>query len=685
MKNIFLLLILLNTIFTNAQIAFPGAEGGGKYTVGGRGGIVIEVTNLNASGPGSLKEACEASGARTIVFKTGGTIDLDGETIDVYNDSITIAGQTAPGDGIQIKNGGFTFHCNQIIMRYLRVRLGPVVSTYDAISVSGISRYESRHNAIFDHISAFWGVDETFSVGNNFDSLTVQWSIIAEGLHCSSYTAQESWDPCKYIGDTAIWAHSRGIMITFMSQNTSMHHNLIYNSYKRNPLIQSSDANIVNNVMVNYNYQAFLKPYKAPVKVNFIGNYFRSYAHNRPPVRVFDMNQDYDSLSAGYYYDNYDSYFRPNSSYPDSSIRIRHQNAGDDGNFRDTIAPFPFPEIETQAVQEAYVSVLESSGCNFPIRDEADERVIDFVESGGVPTAFVDDPNEVGGWPQLNNGTAPIDTDHDGMPDFWEIENNLDINNPDDRNNTNLSPEGYTNLEVYINGLLDNPIPSNRKQLNLKAYLGGAFLSNNMSNILNSKLLIPNSQPYNGDPWFYFGVEEVNNLPNENVIDWVLVEIRDANSASLATVGTIIAQKAGFILQNGQIVDIDGVSNLFFDIDINHELFVVVYHRNHLPIISANPLINDNGTFFYDFTDSAEKAYGGDQAQLQLSSSIFGMYPGDINADGIINDYDYFLWKEDAGKEDYLSSDLFLNGVISNQDKNDNWFPNLNKCSQVPQ
>ncbi len=442
--TIVLALVIFGFLYQKGQqrlLAFPTAEGGGANSVGGRGGDVIEVTNLNSKGEGSLRFACEANGTRTVVFRVGGTVDLGGEDIVIKNDNITIAGQTATGDGIQIKNGGLVVNASEVVIRYLRLRPGPAYPDVDALSIASPSRHERKKNIIIDHISAFWGIDETVDSGSFNDNITVQWSIIAEGLHDSIHREGK---------------HSRGIMITEDSRNITLHHNLIYRNYKRNPLIQSSDADVVNNIIVNPQYQVYIQPFKGAVRANFIGNYFRSYRHKRPPIRVFDYNKGYDANSGVYCRDNYDVHFRPDENRTETDIRVLHfsDTNDSDGHIKDMSRPYPFASVDTQSVHKAYELVLANVGANYPKRDEADRRVINLVKSGKAPKTFVDSPLDVGGWPKLSKGVAPIDSDHDGMPDSWERDNGLNPNDKEDRNGKSLSSIGYTNLEVYLNGLL---------------------------------------------------------------------------------------------------------------------------------------------------------------------------------------------------------------------------------------
>lgn len=440
--------------------AFPSAEGSGMFTVGGRGGKVIEVTNLNDKGIGSLREACEARGSRTVVFKVSGIIDLKGKRIIIREDNITIAGQSAPADGIQIKNGGLIVNANEVIIRYLRIRPGAAYPSVDALTIASPNRYNRKKNIIVDHLSLYWGVDEVCDSGSFNDNVTIQWSIIAEGLHCSVYDnngVNESWKHCNNINNRKRWAHSRGIMITEDSRNISLHHNLFFNNYKRNPLIQSSDVDMVNNVVVNYQYQVYVQPFKAKVQANFVGNYFRSAIHKRPPIRVFDYNKGYDGNSSIYYSDNYDSVFRKDTNQSETDIRIQHMiksGYDSDGHVQDKKTRHPFIEVTTHPVHQAYELVLKKVGTIYPVRDSVDNRVINFVKDGKVPKNFVDFPKDVGGWSVLKTIHLVNDFDHDGMPDLWEEKWGLNPKDERDRNGLELSNQGYTNLEVYLNSLV---------------------------------------------------------------------------------------------------------------------------------------------------------------------------------------------------------------------------------------
>jgi hypothetical protein len=222
--------------------------------------------------------------------------------------------------------------------------------------------------------------------------------------------------------------------------------------------------------------------------------------------------------------------------------------------------------------------------------------------------------------------------------------------------------------------------------LNLKIILEGPFVTSDMNTLLNSNGVIPLEQPYGISPWFYTGGESVTGIPNVNVTDWVLIELRQTTGGpATATSGTRIAQKAGFVMKNGNIVDSDGSSFLQINANITQNLYVVVWHRNHLGIMSANAVTQSGGVYTYDFTNSSAKAYGGTLAQKQLATGIWGMVTGDGNGDKLINTTDKtVVWVSQAGKMGYLTGDFNMNVQVNNQDKNDKWLLNTSYQSQVP-
>jgi hypothetical protein len=220
---------------------------------------------------------------------------------------------------------------------------------------------------------------------------------------------------------------------------------------------------------------------------------------------------------------------------------------------------------------------------------------------------------------------------------------------------------------------------------NLKEFLEGPFTGTEMTTLLNSGGILPLSQPYNVSPWNYSGTESVVAIPNSNIVDWVLIELRDAPSAPLANVGTRIARQAAFLLKNGQVVGLDGVSPLQFTVIVNNQLFAIVWYRNHLAVMSANALVNIGWTYSYDFTTGSGQVYGGASEHKQVGTGIWGMISGDGDANNTVQNADKTgVWVPFAGRRGYFMADFNLDRQVNNKDKNDKWFPNLGKFSYVP-
>jgi hypothetical protein len=223
-------------------------------------------------------------------------------------------------------------------------------------------------------------------------------------------------------------------------------------------------------------------------------------------------------------------------------------------------------------------------------------------------------------------------------------------------------------------------------RLDLNVMLEGSFNGTEMTTMLNQNGHIPLSQPYNTAPWNYDGNESVPFIPNPDVVDWVLVELRDATDAGNANSLTVVERKSGFLLKNGSIVDIDGIGLLSFTQTIHENIFIAIWHRNHLGIISSSSPVETAGTFFYDFTIQDTQAYGGILAQKELASGIFAMIGGDADAGGSINEADLTTnWMTQAGLSGYLQSDVNLDGQSDNPDKNDLWLYNIGASSQIPE
>lgn len=470
MKATFISLIVFTTV-QFAQPAFPGAEGGGAVTTGGRGGIVIEVTNLNDSGPGSFREAAGTVGSRTIVFKVGGTITLNTEV--TIKSNVTIAGQTAPGDGIMFRANPamtgpllFVKNSNNIIMRYLRFRPGSIANrpAGDAIALA-----DNVHNVIIDHCSISWGTDENTQLWTKTTggyNVTWQWCISSEGLNKDNHS-------CGLIigGNTPA--------VEDKMQNISVHHNYFAHNRNRNPLMKCKKGEIINNLV--YNWEWWATGIAGGIIVDIIGNKYVK-GHNSSPDRgeICWLESTYDASGVNWGPNGdpsifFDQNIGPNNSEPDSSdfawgvMTERTHLWGYPAGGRTSLPTeyrrsekrklvYPISIYDVVTLDDSLLKengVGASMHINFDgewesMRDTVDRRIINEyrTNTGSIPN-YVSD---VGGFPSLADGIPYIDNDHDGMADVWEIENGLDPSDDSDRNNKDLSSKGYTNLEVFING-----------------------------------------------------------------------------------------------------------------------------------------------------------------------------------------------------------------------------------------
>jgi len=420
---------------TGAVPSFPGAEGYGSTTRGGRGGKVLAVTNLDESGPGSLRAALEAKGPRTVVFKVSGTIDAD---LRINNDYITVAGQSAPGDGITIK-GQLRINANEVVVRYLRVR---AEGRDDAVS----GRY--KKNIILDHVSASWSSDEVMSIYHS-ENVTIQWCMITEA--CSRGH--------KFGG---IWGNNYG----------TYHHNLFAHNTDRNPRIASGAGynDVRNNVVYNWkNESTYGGEVYQPGNEKFVGCHVNLVANYYKPgpgtpaknlTRICSPWSRNGAADYGKWYlaDNYlvgsPEVTQENwkGVFPQYTGKIPVDLNAIPGLKLDK--PSEFMPIYQQTAEAAYEDVLKHAGCSLPNRDAIDARIIDEVRKGTASkgdNGFVDSPDIAGGWPELKTAPAPTDADNDGMPDEWESRYGLDPNNPSDTATDN-DGDGYANVEEYLNG-----------------------------------------------------------------------------------------------------------------------------------------------------------------------------------------------------------------------------------------
>ena len=420
-----------------AQVAaFPGAEGFGSTTPGGRGGRVIEVTNLNDSGSGSLREALTASGPRIVVFRVGGTITLK-TVIKVKNPYLTVAGQTAPGGGILLRNdparttdpATLRIQTNDVIVRGLRFRPGaPGMQGIqgDALTIESSSTTKARR-IIVDHNSFSWATDEVVSSYLDTQDITFSYNIVAEGLSHSTHELGE---------------HSRGLFGSGdYSYNISMHHNLMAHNVERNPEVSTTGySDVRNNVVYDWGKWATTITDKRQGKTNVVNNWYKagpSKTTTRPDV------------------DFYASSGKGMTVHIAGNKRADGSAATVSSGFAPYMSSTPLPAapVTTTTAQQAYVDVMENAGARVPALDAVDKRVLADVRNG--TGKVIDSPSQVGGWPAIAGGTAPADTDHDGMPDSWESAHGLNPSVDDSAGDRN--GDGWTNVEEYVNGLI--PVP----------------------------------------------------------------------------------------------------------------------------------------------------------------------------------------------------------------------------------
>ncbi|MDH3659471.1 MAG: pectate lyase [Alphaproteobacteria bacterium] len=421
--------------------AFPTAEGFGAQSLGGRGGDVHLVTNVNDGGPGSLRACVDASGPRTCVFRIGGTIALD-SSLAVVNPYLTIAGQTAPGSGILLRNASgndgatLSIRTHDVIVRHLRARPGPSAASS---SIDALQIIRGAHDVIIDHTSLSWAVDENLDIssydGQDPKRVTIQWSIIAEGLDKSVHTKSKK--------------HSKGILLSSgqtggSGNNFTLHHNLLAHSRDRMPEIDNAGiTDVVNNTLYNSKseFGEFWSTF-GDNSINFIGNYARPGPDTVKRIKEVDMKPvNYDLRI---YVANNFGPKRHNGTMPEEATL-------DPEDRQFLIAhPLPTPPVTTTTSEEAYEDVLTLAGATVPMRDDVDTRIVAEVRSrsGRIPNH----PDDVGGYPIMHSAEAPRDSDSDGMPDSWEAERGLDPNNPEDRN-SDADADGYTALEEYLNAL----------------------------------------------------------------------------------------------------------------------------------------------------------------------------------------------------------------------------------------
>ncbi len=459
------------------QVAFPGAEGFGRYTTGGRGGKVYHVTTLeDGTQTGTFRWACNQSGKRTIVFDVSGTIMLKSE-LKIKNGNVTIAGQSAPGDGICIANYPFVIACKNIIIRYMRFRLGneALKTNPTAHEGDGLGGMDSE-NIIIDHCSVSWSIDECLSVYGSKNT-TVQWCIVSQSLN----NAGHSKGAHGYGGN---WGGS----------GASYHHNLMAHHISRTPRLgprpgtQTDERmDMRNNVIYNWIDNGVYGG--EGMNVNIVNNYYKPGKDTKTGAKGMRIaapgirTSEYTKHNSGspnqwdimwhvwgkYYVDGnvnskYAQVTNDNWTY---GIYNQIDNSKVDNTYTETTkdtlritTPIPYEAVTTHTAEKAYEQVLAFAGASLH-RDALDVVIINDTRDGtatytgsGCKNGIINSQDDAGGWPTLNQTEAKADTDGDGMPDEWETSNGLNPNEASDGNT--LGEGGYTHLEIYLNSLVSD-------------------------------------------------------------------------------------------------------------------------------------------------------------------------------------------------------------------------------------
>lgn len=437
-------------------LAFPGAEGFGREATGGRGGKVYYVTNLNDAGSGSLRDALSKSGPRYILFKVSGNIVLQ-SSLTISSGDVTIAGQTAPGDGVTVSNYPVNVSADNVIIRYLRFRMGDAAKQEgDALG----GRFQK--NIIIDHCSMSWSTDECVSFYAN-ENTTVQWCYISESLRNSVHAKGAH-------GYGGIWG----------GKNASFHHNLLAHHSSRNPRLgeQAGKAfaltdlvDLRNNVIYNWSDNSCYGG--EAMNVNIVNCYYKPGPATTKKERIVSIDKNKNEGTE--VYDIWGKYFI-DGNYVEGSSRTTSDNwtYGVYSQFSSSYGEVPEADkaamrlssphdiggnVVTDSPQTAYANVLEIGGASL-VRDAVDVRISAEVESAsytytgsnGSTLGIIDTQTDVGGWPELASADAPEDTSGDGMPDSWKVANGLDPA-AYEANDHDLST-GYENIEVYLSSLV---------------------------------------------------------------------------------------------------------------------------------------------------------------------------------------------------------------------------------------
>ena len=529
MRSILLFACIISCIkgLANETPAFPGAEGFGMYTTGGRGGDVIHVTTLeDGTQKGTFRYACSQNKRRIIVFDVSGTIHLTSE-LRLNRDNVTIAGQSAPGDGICIADYPFVVSANNVIIRYMRFRLGnKYVDKHEGDGLGGMD----KKNIIIDHCSVSWSIDECLSV-YGMENMTVQWCIVSQSLRASGHSKGNH----GYGGN---WGGA----------GASYHHNLLAHHDSRTPRLgprpdtqTREQMDLRNNVIYNWCGNGCYGG--EGMKVNIVNNYYKpgpgtAKRNTSIQQRIASINirtSEYTKHNTstpnewdvmwhvwGKFYVNgnvnskYDNVTKDNWTY---GMYNQVDASGNDGTYtqatKDSMRvdqPIVFQSVTTHSAEQAYEKVLAYAGASLH-RDWVDELMVSDTRNGvasytgktsGDNPGIIDSQednkpagagNDWEAWPILNSLTPLLDTDQDGMPDEWETSHGLNPNDAKDGKSKN--DEGYTNVEVYLNSIVDSITLEQNKD---GIQLNGQDIYTSIPSVMYNNKLVNETFQINGCP-----------------------------------------------------------------------------------------------------------------------------------------------------------------------------------------
>ncbi len=493
MKHLLAALLVSSTLHA-AIPAFPGAEGAGAQATGGRGGSVFIVTNLNKNGPGSLAEAVSESN-RIIVFAVSGIIDLDGGKLEIEKPNLTIAGQSAPGEGICLKHGTLRIAAGNVIVRHLRVRRGFIEESNagDAVEINykdpgyvkpkfkGTEKekpnapkplgadFKPITDIVLDHVSASWATDENFTMSGHIDRVHAQYCLIAEGL---DYVNPKQ-TPTQ---------HAFGSLLGGAGSNScvGMHHSIFAHHRRRTPQCSAGDGSGDPPVVVDFrnnivydSIEAFSHTGGHPIRLNFIGNWYKAGPSTLSEIRGnwFTFQKSDESrlhASGNFIFDN-------TEASADNWKGILYEKKVEFSPRLVVDKPFEVPVITTASAADAWKINQREAGATLPARDAVDTRVMHQIVTGtGKVIGKETNLPQAQRWPDYRSLPPLPDADKDGLPDVWEKDFGLNPNNGDD--STKLAPDGYAFIEHYLNNT--SPVRGDKKPvITISAHIARASTS----------------------------------------------------------------------------------------------------------------------------------------------------------------------------------------------------------------